>query len=551
MYLKSWLRVSSHAMKNTLIYLGLSITTGLALHFAWPTTGFIWLIFFAFVPILWVEKSISADDKKRKNLRVFLFSWVAFALFNLTTTLWVKNAHVIGPIATTVINGALMAGVITLFSTAARKINYRRAYFGLPFIWISLEVLHQYWDLSFPWLDLGNAFATHIEWVQWYDKTGHMGGTLWVWLVNLQVLSALKSWQKKDKVKAILRTIGIALLIALPISASTIAYNKYEEQGQPVDVVVVQPNIESFVEKWSTSESAQIDKFLKLAETKLDSNVDLLVGPETLLGYGIEEKYLNHNPSVIRFGDLVSEYRNLNVVFGATTYRVFNADEKTPISLPFKNSNKWYELYNAAFMVNRYGSSAPYHKSKLVVAAEQMPFRSILQPLLGKIIVDLGGMTGTHGTQEERSVFTTTDPAIKCAPIICWEAEFGDYVTGYTRNGANIFLAITNDGWWGDTDGHRQHMHYMRIRAVENRRAVGRSANTGISCFINQRGDVIDPQPWATDGVIRETLQANNNLTFYAKNGDLIGRVSVFITVILLIASFIQGFLRKHEFKKR
>jgi apolipoprotein N-acyltransferase len=532
-------------MKKRLLYFILAISTGLALHYSWPTTGFVFLIFIAFLPILYIEKQIASSDIKRKRLIIFLYSWLAFALFNLTTTLWVKNAHVIGPIATTVINGALMAGVITLFSAIANKVGYRRAYFGLPFIWIALEVLHQYWDLSFPWLDLGNAFATHVEWIQWYSKTGHMGGTLWVWLVNLTAFEAIKFYQQNHKTKGLFRIIGFILLIVLPISSSSIAYTNYQEKGFPVDVVVVQPNIESFEEKWNTPERVQVDKFLRLANEKLDTNVDLLVGPETLLGRGIEEKYINNNPSVVRFGELVSYYRNLNVIYGATTYKVFDEENKTPISLPFRNSNKWYEIYNTAYQVNRYGNSGPYHKSKLVVAAEQLPFRRLLQPILGKIIVDLGGMTGTHGTQKERTVFTASNPKIKSAPIICWEAEFGDYVTGYTRNGANIFLAITNDGWWGDTDGHRQHMHYARLRAIENRRAIARSANTGISCFINQRGDVMQPQPWATDAVIRQEIMANDELTFYAKNGDLIGRVAVFITVILVIAAFVQGYLKK------
>jgi apolipoprotein N-acyltransferase len=213
--------------------------------------------------------------------------------------------------------------------------------------------------------------------------------------------------------------------------------------------------------------------------------------------------------------------------------------------MPFRGSNLWYEIYNTGYQLNTVGLSAPYHKSKLVVAAEQMPFRWLLQPLLGKIIVDLGGMTGTHGTQEERSLFTSTTGKIKSAPIICWENEFGDYVTGYTRNGANLFLNITNDGWWGDTDGHRQHMHYARLRAVENRRAVARSANTGISCFINQRGDVLQPQPWAADGAIRQTLYANQELTFYAKNGDVIGRIALFLSALILLVATVQGFIKR------
>jgi apolipoprotein N-acyltransferase len=116
---------------------------------------------------------------------------------------------------------------------------------------------------------------------------------------------------------------------------------------------------------------------------------------------------------VVRFGDLVSYYGQLNIIYGATTFKVFDEVNKTPISLPFRDNNKWYELYNTAYQINRYGNSAPYHKSKLVVAAEQLPFRSILQPLIGKIIVDLGGMTGTHGTQKERSVFTASTPRNK------------------------------------------------------------------------------------------------------------------------------------------
>jgi apolipoprotein N-acyltransferase len=537
--------VSSYPMNKRLLYFLLAISTGLVLHFAWPTKGFVFLIFVAFLPLLYLERQIAASEVKRKRFIIFLYSWLAFALFNLTTTLWVKNAHVIGPIATTLINGALMAGVITLFSAVANKVGYRRAYFGLPFIWISLEMLHQFWDLSFPWLDLGNAFANHAEWIQWYSKTGHLGGTLWVWIVNLTAFEAIKFYREKRIFKTILRSIGFILLIVLPISSSVIAYNNYQEKGFPVDVVVVQPNIEAFEEKWNTPERVQVDKFLRLAHEKLDTNVDLLVGPETLLGRGIEEKYIHTNPSVVRFGDLVSYYGQLNIIYGATTFKVFDEVNKTPISLPFRDNNKWYELYNTAYQINRYGNSAPYHKSKLVVAAEQLPFRSILQPLIGKIIVDLGGMTGTHGTQKERSVFTASTPEIKSAPIICWEAEFGEFVTGFTRNGANIFLAITNDGWWGDTDGHRQHMHYMRMRAIENRRAVARSANTGISCFINQRGDVTQAQAWATDAVIRQEIMANDELTFYAKNGDLIGRVAVFITVIMVIAAFVQGYLKR------
>jgi len=339
----------------------------------------------------------------------------------------------------------------------------------------------------------------------------------------------------------------VLIVFGAPVIYSNNMYHAYAEIGDPVDIVVVQPNIEAFTEKYTMSEMEQTQKFLRLAATKVDSNVDLLIGPETLLGYGFEEKQAENNPSIYQFKQFAQRFPKLNIAFGATTFQVFDEENKTPISLPFRNGNMWYEIYNTSFVLNANGLSVPYHKSKLVVAAEEMPFRWLLQPLLGKIIVDLGGMTGTHGTQKERTVFATTNPNIKVATIICWENEFGDYCTEFARNGANIFLNITNDGWWGDSDGHRQHMHYARIRAIENRRSIARSANTGISCFINQRGDVSQQQPWAQDAVIRETLHANNTLTFYSKNGDFIGRIAVFISIILLLAAFVQGFLRSRQ----
>ncbi len=514
------------------------------LHFSWPTQGFVYLLFVAFLPLLNLERHISAGQAKHKTSAVFFYSYLTFAFFNLTTTLWVKNAHPIGPIATTFINGALMAFVFTLYHIIAKRLGYKRALLGLPFLWISLEVFHQDWDMSFPWLDLGNAFATHIEWIQWYEYVGHMGGSLWVWIVNLLLFQALISAEKNKKLALANVLFAVAAFI-IPVGLSTHTYLNYTDKGEDVNVVVVQPNIESFHEKYSLSESEQTNKFLNLASPLLDEHVDLLVGPETLLGYGFEEARAEHNPSINQFKNLIDTYPDLNIFFGATTFSVFNEANKTPISLPFRNGNMWYEIYNTSYQINRNGLSNPYHKSKLVVAAETMPFRSVLQPLLGKIIVDLGGMTGSHGTQTERTVFTSSNGKAKAATIICWENEFGDYCTEYVRNGANILLHITNDGWWGNSDGHRQHMNYARLRAIENRRSVARSANTGISCFINQRGDVFKPQPWATDAAIKMEIKANEELTFYTKNGDLIGRIAVFVSVFLLLIALVQGYLKK------
>ena len=126
-----------------------------------------------------------------------------------------------------------------------------------------------------------------------------------------------------------------------------------------------------------------------------------------------------------------------------------------------------------------------YHKAKLVPGVETLP--SFLN-FMGKWFEDFGGISGTLGRDSERKVFVPWDNHFKAAPIICYESIFGDYITEYVRKGANILTIITNDGWWGNTPGYKQHMNYARLRAIETRKWVARSANTGISCFIDPVG---------------------------------------------------------------
>ena len=124
-----------------------------------------------------------------------------------------------------------------------------------------------------------------------------------------------------------------------------------------------------------------------------------------------------------------------------------------------------------------------------------MPFASILKPL-EKFALDMGGSIGSLGVQEESSVFESSIHDIVVAPVICYESIYGEYVSSYILKGAQLIFIMTNDGWWEDTPGYHQLLAYARLRAIENRRSIARSANTGISCFINQRGDILQRTEW-------------------------------------------------------
>jgi apolipoprotein N-acyltransferase len=337
------------------------------------------------------------------------------------------------------------------------------------------------------------------------------------------------------------------LWFVIPMSIGIFMYLGYQEQGESVNVVVVQPNIDSNTEKFEIPEDKQIEKFIRLAKPLLHDSIDYVVGPETQLSDGISETNPGPYHSLRMLREFVQDYPNLNLITGAVTYKTLAPSERTPIARKFTNSDYWYEIYNSSFQINSSEELHFYHKSKLVVAAEMMPFMSILSPLLGDVVLDFGGINGSHGTQETRDVFISANGNYKVGTLICWEAEFGEFSSGFTRNGANLFFAITNDGWWGNTDGHRQHMNYARIRAIENRRAVARSANTGISCFINQRGDVLQQIGWAKDGALVDKLYANEEMTFYSLRGDILGRVALFISALLVLYTFVKTKLNKAE----
>ena len=141
------------------------------------------------------------------------------------------------------------------------------------------------------------------------------------------------------------------------------------------------------------------------------------------------------------------------------------------------------------------------------------------------------------GTQEERSVFYSLD-SIGCAPVICYESVFGGFTTDYFKQKTDFIGIVTNDGWWRNTQGHKQHFEYARLRAIENGTYVARSANTGISGFIDRNGNVLKTLEWDKKGVLIEQIGFAQQKTFYTKYGDYLGRIFSFVAVMFLVSIF-------------
>jgi apolipoprotein N-acyltransferase len=387
---------------------------------------------------------------------------------------------------------------------------------------------------------LGNGFAQNIKIIQWYEYTGALGGSFWVLIVNIILYSIIKHIKiYKTLYGQIFNSIILLLILIMPIAYSLHKYSTYIENENPINVVILQPNIDPYGEKFGgMSNYQQLSLMLSLADSLVDENTDYIVGPETSVNDNIWENNIYNSRSVARIDSFVKAHPKTQFVIGATTRHMYENTEPSVTSRPYADGLR-YDLYNSALQVSS-DKIDIYHKSMLVIGVEMFPYPEYLG-FLTEMAIELGGTSGSYGTQAERVAFSNKINKAKVAPVICYESIYGEFVTGYIKKGANVIFVITNDGWWGDTPGYRQHLSFSKLRAIETRRSIARSANTGVSCFINQRGDIISPTKYWVKDALKGTINLNDKKTFYVENGDFIGRISSFVALLLFLMFLVKS----------
>jgi apolipoprotein N-acyltransferase len=162
----------------------------------------------------------------------------------------------------------------------------------------------------------------------------------------------------------------------------------------------------------------------------------------------------------------------------------------------------------------------------------------LLDPL-AKLAVELGGTTGSLGCSNTQNNFRVADVNVR--PLICYESIYGEM--NFTNS--DLIAIITNDGWWKNTAGYKQHFSYASLRAIEQRKVIIRSANTGISGIIDANGELIKQSKWDEKICISAEIGVNNRKTFYSEFANYIGRLSVFVAFMLFIVAFVKGRLKK------
>jgi apolipoprotein N-acyltransferase len=516
----------------------LAILSGFLLAISWPTYGLPLFLFIAFVPLLLIEKQLRIDNSSKSILKILGYAFISFMIFNLTTTWWLYYATPFGMYFAVFANAFLMSLVFVLYHVIAKKITQKLSLWMLVCLWIGFEKFHLVWEFSWPWLNLGNAFSEYYKWIQWYEYTGVFGGTLWIWVVNILCFYSIINFREHKNRKILIRSTLLPIsIIVLGIFSSLYIYQQNENTSGTVKVIILQPNVNPYTEKYNTTNYGMVQKLLELTNSKLDTSVSFVIAPETTLSKPVELHKFEKTREYHELNRFVNSHKNISFLSGITFYEVFPESQKPNATANFfRNSKNWYNSYNSSFFLGSQKKVETYHKSKLVVGVEHIPYRRFLAPLLGGYMIDLGGSISTLTTQPIREVFSNDKNTL--APIICYESVYGQFVTNYVQKGADFLAIITNDGWWGTSEGHKQHLGLARLRAIENRRSIARSANTGVSAFINQKGDIIQSIPYGKTGVLKGSIATNSRTTYYTEQGDYIFRISMLLMGIVLLTSF-------------
>ena len=500
-------------MQRKFLYVIISV---LLLSVGWLGAGGFTLLV-ALVPLLLISDSYS--DSKRDWWRMAGWASLTFALWNVATVWWVWIATPIGPIAATIVSTFWNMVAFMLYHYVSKRAPKSVAYTVLAAAWVATEYLYIHTDvMSFPWLVVGNGFSGSPWAVQWYEYTGVLGGSLWVLLSNIAIFEALKQKTAWIKVRA-------SLTVLVPLGVSLVIYWSYEPQSERVKAAVLQPNVDCYAEKFNNTATKQVRNILDLV-SQVPADAKIVVLPETALPDMVDDDEPQLSASVQGIGrELAKSCPEAMAAVGASTVKYYELGDKITDTAR-QIMGGYCDIYNSAVAINGDGTENIHHKMRLVIGVETMPwwFKSLSE------LINLGGVTGQLGRSDKATVFEKS--GVKVGPAICYEGLYGDWFARFVREGADVMIVRSNDGWWGDTPGYKRLFDFCRLRAIETRRAIARSANTGVSGFITSRGDVEQRLDWDQRGMLSQDIELSDRETAYVKYGDWVGRMGLLLTLL-------------------
>ena len=507
---------------------GLAGLTGLLFPLCFPDFNLGWLAWAALVPL-----HFALDDTATR--RALWLGWLAGFLASAGIMSWVVTAmHQYGKmplIASYPVMWLLAAYLglyMGLYAAGFAWLAHRMpawAPLGAPCLWVALELVRTHLLSGLPWMLLGYSQYQWLPIIQIADLTSVYGVSFLIVLVNVALAEVLLWAWRRFRLRQARAfpwpapTAASLFLIASLAYGQAALSNETRTEGQPsLAIGLVQPNVDQ-TQKWDQAYRREtLDRYARLT-AQAAKDVDLLLWPEAATPFLFEDE------PVYRVEVAVLVYRHgVPLLFGSPALRRY------PNGRPY--------LLNSAYLLSPDGRIVGrYDKRHLVPFGEYIPLHSSILFFLDKLVEGIGDFeAGTEATVFTPAVRPGT-PQPNIGVVICYEVIFPDLVREFVAHGAIVMTTITNDAWFGNSSAPSQHFAMVVFRAVENRVAFARSANTGISGLIDPSGRILLSTPIFTELAVSGRIPLRRTLTFYTRYGDVFAYACVIITALLGIVA--------------
>jgi len=463
----------------------------------------------------------------------FFRGWLAGTIAFIGTVYWVVIAmHLYGqmPLPLSLAVMLLLAGYLGLYvgvyALAYVWVERRRpslAWIAAPCLWVALEFLRTYALSGFPWGLLGYSQFQWLPIIQVADITSVYGVSFLIVMVNVTLFHTGHWLIPQKAIHANIKRPWLPLAVTLPVflliwaygEGSLLTSHSNRTLMPTLDIGIVQPNIDQ-AKKWDVAYRLDtIERFARLTPLAA-TNTDLILWPEaaTPFVYEREPGYQSLVQEIVR-------QAQAPLVFGSPLLQR-HADGR-----PY--------LLNSAYLLDVSGNiSGRYDKQHLVPFGEYIPLRTLLF-FLDKLVVGIGDFEPGHQPTLLSIKKSSDSQPVRFGIAICFEVIFPDLVRQLANAGANFLVTLTNDAWFGDTVAPNQHFSMVVFRAVENRMAFARAANTGISGLIDPTGRILSASPIFTEQAMTGRIPLTSPSTFYTKFGNVFAWSCVIISLILLL----------------
>lgn len=443
-------------------------------------------------------------------------SYAGLLLWNIITTYWLMFATVAGGVAAILANTAIMTlPLMVIWHLRHRSLPLWPSSVLVPAVWVSYEFLHLRWDLSWPWLSLGNTFATAPWLVQWISVTGMLGITFWV------VLAAWMLYRSAPWT-------ALLPVLLLPPAGSLLIYTSHDpDPVDRIEVAIMQPNYDSYLHLSGYPDAlTPLGELLDLTDDTITPQTRAIFWPENAIKALIVQDYPGEADRIIR--QYVRQW-NIPLIAGSSFLRRYEPGTEPPV-IRGEYGGRPFNIYNSALGFYPDGLEF-YKKAKLVPIVERIPFVHTLSQTDVFGWIDWKGLA-MFGKGRRIAMFDVD--GLMVPALICYDSVYPDWVRRFVREDAAFLVVITNDGWWGNTSGHIQHFEFARLRAVETGRTVLRSANNGLSGVIHANGDVAVKTTYWTRDRFTYNVPVYDHTTLYVRLGDWVGWISLLLAAVAL-----------------